>query len=124
MPVARSTAETFDYVTLADRELPKEQQTVFHLRRLPTNVHVQLMDLTTAAHVALRAGLAGWTNFRDENGEEIPFKIDPRPEALYGLPLKATASLATINRLAPADAMEIATTVLKGNELTKTDVKN
>ena len=134
MPVARSTKESFDFVTVADRAQPKEKQTTFHLKRLSTAAMVKLRDLRDGADpalgswmtVALRAGIAGWSNFLDADGSAVAFVPDKSPASLFGLNLvlTQTASEESVNRLALADATEIAMAVMLGNELTADDVKN
>lgn len=132
MPVARSTRETFDFVTLADRQLPPEKRTTFHLRSLPTSLMMRLRDLRDGEEaqvgrwlvIALRAGVAGWTNFVDSDGNQTPFAKDARPVTLFGIELRDTASEASIDRLSTEDAQEIALAIVQGNQLTATDLGN
>ena len=132
MPIARSTKETFDFVVTNDRALPKAQQTTFHLRRLPTVIMLRLRDLREGEDaaigswmtVALRAGIAGWTNFLDADGAQVPFALDAAPATVCGIGLPVSASEAAVNRLGVEDATEIALAIMRGNELTTDDVKN
>lgn len=134
MTVARSTKETFDFVTVADRAQPREKQTTFHLRRLSTAAVIRLRDLRDGNDpaigswmtFALRAGLAGWSNFNDPDGQPVPFVADKSPATLFGLGLivAQTASEDSINRLSISDASDIALAIMTGNELTADDVKN
>ena len=132
MPIARSTRETFDFVVTADRRLPKEQQTTFHLRRLPTVIMLRLRDLREGDDaaigswmmVALRAGLAGWTNFLDADGAQVPFALDAAPATVCGIALPASASEQSVNRLGVQDATELALAIMQGNELSADDAKN
>lgn len=128
MAVARSTRETFSYVTVADRALPKEKQTIFHLRRLATNQQLMLGNLLevmgTMAVVTLRIGLAGWENFVDENGNAVPFKRDTGTVLEHGVPIENPASKESIGRLSITDAQEIAAAIHSGNVLSEDDVKN
>jgi hypothetical protein len=132
MPVARSTTETFTYVTLADRQLPAERQTTFSLRRLSTKLMLSLNNLREGdaaaigswMTVALRAGLAGWTNLCDPDGAPVEFSMDPRPAVVCGIELTRSASEASVNRLAVEDATEISIAIMRGNSLTADDAKN
>lgn len=132
MALARSTTETFTYITLADRQLPPDRQTQFLLRRLSTKLMISLQNLRegdTAAIgswmlLALRAGVAGWTNFVDETGAPIEFRLDAGRRTVLGIELERSASEESINRLSAEDATELAIEILKGNQVTATDAKN
>ena len=79
-----------DFVCECDKKLPKPEQTVFNTRFLTADEQAELRDamysvsgmganrsekfLTgTIANKALEIGLQGWTNFKYEDGTEIPF---------------------------------------------------
>lgn len=132
MPVARSTTETFDYVTLADRELPKDQQTTFHLRRMSTSMMMRMRDLRDGTEaqigrwlvIALRAGIAGWTNFVTPAGDQVPFTKDAKPVTLFGITLANSASEASVDALTTEDAQEIGAAIMRGNELAPDDLGN
>lgn len=132
MAIARTTKETFDYITLADRELPQEKQTRFHLRRLSTATMLMLRNLRDGEDarlgswltVALRAGIAGWENYVDPDGKAVPAVFDRVPATISGIQLQRSLSEESINHLSTGDAMEIALAVMTGNELTVEDVKN
>lgn len=142
MPVARSNRESFMFVTEADRKLPKDQQTTFHCRRLPTTTMVRLRDLRdgdqaslgTWMLLALATGLQGWTNYRTEDGEQVVFEplASVRKEARSSeaiaicgaMDMLQIASRSTLDVLAPSDAQEIAMAIFSGNELTAADVPN
>lgn len=79
----------FDYVLVADRELPKDQQTIWHLRTLTeweyeriergervtlaaegdAQVHMS-GERHAKARKVLDFGLLGWTNYGDNPGRE------------------------------------------------------
>lgn len=132
MAIARSTAETFTHITAADRQLPAENQTKFLLRRLSTKLMLSLQNLRSGDEgaigswmlVALRAGLAGWTNFVDETGAPIEFAMDSGRRTVCGIELDRSASEESVNRLSTADATELALEILKGNQVTADDAKN
>lgn len=132
MAIARSTTETFTYVTLADRQQPPERQTKFLLRRLSTKLMLSLQNLREGDEaaigkwmiVALRAGIAGWENFCDETGAPIEFAADAGRKAVFGIELDRSASEDSINRLATEDATEIALAIMRGNQVTVDDAKN
>jgi len=79
-----------DFVCECDKKLPKPEQAVFKVRFLTAEEQAELRDtmysvsgmganrsekfLTgTVANKALEIGLQGWTNFKYEDGEDIPF---------------------------------------------------
>ena len=80
-----------DYVCKGDRDLPREQQTVFRVQYLNAKEQAELRDMLygvsgmgetrsekfltgTVALKALKFGLKGWDNFNyDDTGEPIPF---------------------------------------------------
>lgn len=138
MAVARTTRETFDFVLEADRALPPEQQTVFHLRSLSQATMMAIENLMTIDPsmatmslrsgdqklLVLRAGLAGWTRFMDADGVEVPFRAEPGRRSVFGTSIDSPAAMECIERLRTSDAREIADAIILGNQLTKTDVKN
>lgn len=94
--MARAPSMTpFDYVLEAERELPKNEQTIFHLRPLTWRELEQVergakmsmdvsggeakkMDLETNrlkfCRSILNYGLLGWENLLDEGGNEVHFE--------------------------------------------------
>lgn len=128
MPVARSTREVFDYVCQEDRELPKEKQTVFHLRRLSTRHAVRARDLAEEqgrmCEFALRAGIAGWDNLCDDEGRAVPCAHDKGVHGIFGIEVKDPLSLESLNRLPPQIIGELASAIITGNTLSEDDVKN
>jgi hypothetical protein len=128
MAVARSTKEVFDYVLKEDRELPKEKQTVFHLRRLSTRHAVRARDLAEdqgrMCEFALRAGVAGWDNFADEDGKAVECRHDKGSVPVFGIDVAEPMSMDSLNRIPPHVVGELATAIITGNTLTSDDVKN
>lgn len=86
MAVARIQQE-FDYVLEEERELPPEQQTIWHLRGLNYSTYRDVMrthlkltdggdqlidiDKLGVAEKVLNYGLRGWTRFRNAEGVEM-----------------------------------------------------
>lgn len=129
MAVARSAKETFDFVLEADRALPPEKRTVFHLRRFSTRLALRTQDMTEhqngqVAELVLRAGIAGWTHLVDEDGAPVECRHDKGKHALFGCEVEAPLSEESLNRLPPTMLAELATAILAGNTLTKHDAKN
>jgi hypothetical protein len=133
MPVARSTRETFPFVTEADRQLSKDKQTTFHLRQLSTRTMLALRDLREGDEaavgkwliVALRAGLVGWENFCDSTGAAVEFTLDKKARFVHGVLIEhAAASEASIEYLSPQDAQEIGLAIMRGNTLSLDEVGN
>lgn len=138
MALARSTRETFPYVLEADRRLPKEQQTLFRLRRLSNAQMLAIDNLVTVDAqtgavamragdqkvAALRAGLAGWENFNDEGGAPVPFRTDTGTRVVHGVTVENPVAMETLDQLRTEDARELAAAILAGNQLTTDDAKN
>lgn len=137
MVIARSVSETFPYVCEDDRKLPVEQQTTFHLRRLPATVGMALDNLheaTAAGQVTLRvgdqrivtlqAGLAGWENLNDSSGQPVMFESHRGVRSVYGITIKDPAKVEMIDLLPEDVAEELAEAIRKGNTLTRDDAKN
>lgn len=108
MATARSPRSTWKYVLLADRTLPKEdqtgdaaqdaeklraRQTVWKLKHLTLEEEHRLLDnlvrdpitgmavraMPGSEHLAsLRIGLTGWENWLDEEGNPIACELDKR----------------------------------------------
>lgn len=127
MPVARSTKEVFDFVTLADRELPKEKQTTFILRRLSTQLMLRAQsfdDYGKTVEFTLRCGVAGWENFCDADGTPVKAVHEKGEQLVYGVVVRDPLTVESLNRL-PADlVVEIAKAIVTGNVLTEADSKN
>lgn len=68
------------------------------------------------------AGLAGWSNFRDSNGVEVPFETQDRK--VHGVRVKDAPKDETINRLAFDDMQELGDAILDNNTLQIEDRKN
>jgi len=80
--IATNPKSTWSYVLIQDRALPKEQQTVFHLKHLTLSEEHQTFDgldrigaiglgrrdLGSSYLRSLRAGLTGWSNMQDGKG--------------------------------------------------------
>lgn len=94
------------FVPYADQELPKERQTTFWIRDLTLREMEALEDqevsrteiLTSdgsravniephygrSRRLLLLAGLVGWEGFRDEDGNEVQFRTEAKPEVVLG----------------------------------------
>jgi len=90
------TTKDFDYVLHSDRDRSEEERTVFYLRRLSAVDSWRLQDdLGTIGQAgtvtpqvgkmnetALKAGLKGWSNFKDEEGNDVAFQRDAKERIL------------------------------------------
>lgn len=95
--IITSFDDTKEYVLEADRALPESDRTTFTLRPMSERARRKLENIMgqnlvlgnpgdEAARMsipigdlhatALCAGIAGWTNMRDRNGKDVPFKRD------------------------------------------------
>lgn len=118
MIFAVSPNQTFEYIleedrksdeptvftlrTLTARELCKIEDKVTRLSQNPDNkdeVTISLYSGTQSLE-AILAGLRGWKNFKNVNGEDVPFKADkkgvPKEETLDLLPSDARSELSGV----------------------------
>lgn len=138
MAVARSRREVTPYVLLCERQLPVAQQSRFLCRPL-TAYQASCIDgmadiSLTGGHArmrvgeqrwaALKAGLVGWENFNDENGQSAPFRRDPGPRQVFGIDIDSPPDDATINLLGPDVFDELADFIRASSKLTRADVGN
>lgn len=132
MVIARSTRENIPYVCDAERGLPPEQQTTFLLATLPNHLMLSLLELMQRGEtkawveVALTAGLRGWENFPDEHGKQTPFRRDDaaRRRTLHGIEIAGPVPAATLEVIPANLLLELATAVIKANQITGDDAKN
>lgn len=111
MAIARSMTAR-EYILKCDRELPQEQQTVFLITPLSAKAQTEIEDLLSSDENAimeiatddrtvkmpydagrsekkmraLRVGLTGWRNYKDAEGNDVPFEKfspDERLSLLY-----------------------------------------
>lgn len=129
----------FDYVLRRDRDLPKDQRTIFHLRAFTSR---ELEDVEGSLEVGVaitkdgeikdggkvstgfnmgermnaffRAGLLGWTNFPGPDGKLIEPIIEESTKQL---------SWESIDNIVPY-RMELYTAIEKGNTVTDAEAKN
>jgi len=126
MPIALDPKSTFSYVLRDDRELAKEQQTVFELRGLTVAEEASVTDSMILAHggveelsvragthalTVLRYGLRGWSNFLDSAGQPVPFETEK------GHPRHCTD--ACLDRLAPRHRQELMQAILDRGSVTE-----
>jgi len=129
MVLARSVREVFDYILQEDRALPVEKQTVFHLRRFTTELAFRTQDLGGDARgkigeIVLRAGIAGWSNFRDASGSEIECKHDKGKHLVWGATVEDPLTKDAMSWLPPEIVGELGNAIIAGNTLTEEDAKN
>lgn len=128
MVIALDPLTSLDYVCIADRDLPEDQQTVWILSPLTARQRAAMDDqyITARAtakegsdaetsfglrihgrnHAALVKGLRGWKNFLDKDGSEV------RPTNAPGK--NAGLSDQCISRIPDAVRDELAAVILDG----------
>ena len=136
MAIALDPNRTFDYVLKCDRGLPREQQSVFHIRPLSAlemrhlkNAALTIDQVTQQAHsylgdlryLALRAGLVGWSNFKRADGTEAVF--ERTRQNLLGRSGEVVTD-ACLDLLRDEWRDELAEAVQEFNTLTRDDAKN
>lgn len=132
------TPGKFNYVLKQDQKLPKDQQTVFHLKAFSSR---ELEDVEGSLDVGLsvskegevgeakistafkmgerinaflRAGLLGWTNYKGANGKEVKAVIE-----------KSTGQISweSMDNVVPY-RMELYTAIERGNTVSAKEAKN
>lgn len=137
MPVARNKLETVRYVTIADRALPPERQSVFLLRPLTNKTRAQIQNLVqlhadgrtspllgSMRRAALKAGLVGWENFADADGKAVPFQTEKGSRLFHGVDVVNPPTDETLEWLSPEDEVELANAIINGATLDEDDAKN
>lgn len=130
MAIARSTRESIPFVLVAERSLPPEQQTTFHLAPLPHHLLTSILDLMAKnengkwIELAIAAGLRGWDNFPDETGAATPFTFEPGPRTIAGVLVKRPVAAETLDRIPSSLLVELAKAIVDENRLTEADAKN
>lgn len=135
MPIAITPNSTFEYVLKVDRDLPEEERTLFRLRALSAAEQAKVEDQTASLSredeirvrsgstilEALRLGLVGWEGFRDENGNEVPFRSTKRKVAGVEVPQCDPANL---DWLLPEWRRELVEAITARGKLTEDDRGN
>jgi hypothetical protein len=112
--------KVFSYILRDDRDKLPAEQTVFSITTLSGVQKAYVMPLVAsidhksfsggdrAVTAALENGLSGWSNFRDENGNEIKFVPG----------FNGGASGESIARLSMNDCIELMNAVVSGYQIT------
>lgn len=128
MAIAVDPDKVVPYVLIEDRKLPVEQQTRFLCKFLSAREDAQIQDNVVRGNTdeksmqvksgstvleTLRKGLRGWENFKDQNGNDVPWRENngtPRDE--------------NFNHLKPHWRREIANFITEQNTLKAEEIKN
>lgn len=133
MAIAITPQHVHHYVPIADRELPVDRQSVFHLRALTNDELAVLIDdadarLRNASVLvrAVKASLQGWERFCRADGSAVPFLQEA--EATFALvPGRhiRPPTPATLDALPWDLVLELGGTVVRElNHVTRADAKN
>lgn len=135
MAISLTPEKRFDYVLKSDRELPPDQQTIWHLRALTHAERDHIVtQLTNAVQLgkggyilakadALRCGLQGWSNYRDPQGNETPFAAGP-PRAGSWIRRQAVITDECLDLIPYEDWDELSDALIQCNQMTEADRKN
>lgn len=127
-----------DYICKEDRDLPKDQQTIFKVGVLDslTMADISQMDVEfnpeskekkIRANIAgreldyVRHGLKGWENFKDATGQEIQARFDT---VSRGGRTTKTLHDSCLRQIPAKVIKELAEAILDINELSERDEKN
>lgn len=120
MAIAIMPEERWPYVLKTDRDLPKENQTTFHLKALSRMERAGVMDAyaknqpAIGQQLTLEKGIAGWDNF-----------INPETKAPIEFEMKdGKPSIKNLEWINPDDWAELADAIQERNKLTEEEVKN
>ena len=126
--------KTFDYVLKCQRDEIKEDQVIWHLKRLTSSEEENLenelassvegninMMLGTQNRLALEFGLESVSNFYEREGSE-ELKVERKSQKLKGLyfPLKETF----LSKISKEHRQELSRAIQEGNAFEEEDVKN
>jgi len=128
MAIALTTKSVTEYVLERERSLPKEEQTVWLLRPLSLAFRLQISELDgksdgwqRAISSCLRGSLAGWRNFKDADGKDVPFATESAEVLGLRVPVASPESLLAIPS---EDALELGARCLANLKLSVDDRKN
>lgn len=144
MAVARKMTP-FDYVLLADREKPADEQTTWNMRPL-TWAEMEEIEAATQfvvprdgdgdiryspqqmklARRVLSRGLTGWTNLRDEEGNQVEFQKASETQPIYSGKRKRRVEFLPDELLdmIADDAVELANAITSRSKLERETAKN
>lgn len=110
-------SKVHDFIAKSDFKLPKEEQTTFKVKFLTALQQAEIRDQTYKAHgignkrserfltgtaelEAIRHGLVGWENFKDESGKDVPFETgkDKKDLMISYLPPDVRAEMSSFIR--------------------------
>ena len=133
MAIGLTPKASWPFILKEDLKRPPAQQTVFHLRSLDSEERAWLEDNSISADGylrlgklnlhTLRAGLNGWENLLDENGQPIAFEMGTEPEMCLGK-TRCVPTPRCIDRLTPMQIREVAVAIRDGQHITAADAKN
>lgn len=135
MPIAITPNSTFDYVLKLDRDKPEDERTRFKLRSLTAaeqaKVEDQSASLSGENEIRVRSGstvlealkmaLVGWEGFKDQQGNDVPFRSTTRK--VNGVDV-VQGDVANLDWLAPEWRRELAEAITARGRLTEEDRGN
>lgn len=133
MAIAVDPSRTWDYVLEADRGT--ERPTTWELRVLTARETAEIQDGAAFAEKdatisirsgssqlrALKLGLAGVRDFRDETGADVPFESENDNKRN---PTRRIVTDRFLDRIEDRDRAELARAISEGNRVTETERKN
>jgi len=127
MAITRNPKRPIKYVLKAERELPKEEQTVCAIRGLDKDEFFEVQGLIhsdgvgTANKAALIGGLAGWDNLKGGDGVAVEYKTTEVEGETICSPDNLNHILGIDNGIA---VMELIKAIRDHSALTEEDEKN
>jgi len=143
MPIALNLNTTKKYILEADRKLPVDKQTIFELANLPIEERIKIedaqaqygvstdkdpeakADMTIKQHKRnleiVKLGLVGFSNFKDAEGNDVPFETVASPIRSGS---KNIVSGKCLNRFAMEWIDELAKAIVDLNAITPEETKN
>lgn len=97
MVIALTPNQTREWSPSSEKDAPADRRTVFILRAVPFSVRAHIAAMLAqggeaaarTTNITMRVSLAGWRNFRDPAGAEVPFvseTIDVGGSTVKGVP--------------------------------------
>lgn len=122
--------QSFTYITEADRSLPRERQTVWHLRLLSRSQRAwcaarQGKGQWEIADEVCRAGILGIDNLMDPTGQVVPYAEERADLPVCGeIPRGSVIARELLEMIPPLVRVEIMAAILNGSVALEHEVGN
>jgi len=134
MAIALLPNQRWDFVMPSEANLPRDQQTVFHLRSLTKREKHHYQNLRTrqlgfignegeCRFQIVRAGLVGWSNFKTADGREVKFVTEKEDVEVLGRKCRPISE-ECMDHITDQLEVDLTEEILIGSNLNHEDRKN